>query len=125
MNRITLLKFILIAFALPAQYLITQYWSKDINQQRLALRSVLESVYQFKSNYFELESWKKWYFSFVVEKPREYNRMARNKGASSSQSRNILSNNMKKVQYDDDIAIEVLNYRKNQKNFGGNEKFKF
>ena len=38
MDRITFLKFALIALALPAQYYISQNWSSDLNEQQLALK---------------------------------------------------------------------------------------
>ena len=38
MDRIDLLKIILIALALPAQYLIGQYWAYDNHQQSEALK---------------------------------------------------------------------------------------
>jgi hypothetical protein len=59
----------------------------------------------FKANYLELESWKKWYFSIVLDIPPAY------KGS--------VGKNKNKVYYDDDIAVEVLNFRKNLKNFAG------
>jgi hypothetical protein len=38
MDRVNLLKFMLVAFALPLQYFISQYWSNDSLQQSESLR---------------------------------------------------------------------------------------
>jgi hypothetical protein len=76
--------------------------------------SLVISIEKFKTDYLELESWKKWYLSLVIDRPtsfngkRLFNRIAKTK----------------KVEYDDDIAVEVLTYRKTLRNFGGKICFK-
>lgn len=137
MDGINFLKFMLLALALPAQYYLSQHWSNDNIQQSLALRkfvqlviyqinffrpkrisikfsswSMIDSFYQFKANYLELESWKKWYISFVIDIPAAY------KG-SKVYFRKRTENNNKKINHDDDIALEVLSYRKSLTDFGG------
>lgn len=64
--------------------------------------SLVHSMSDFKKNYLEFEPWVDWYFSFVVE-PRDYVRISKRKP----------------VHYDDDIAVEVLNFRKSLTNFAG------
>jgi hypothetical protein len=68
-------------------------------------------MYDFKRNYFELESWKKWYVSFAVDIPVQF------KGSSKFKTNS--NKNVKQVEYDDDIAVEVLVYRKSLIHFGG------
>ena len=63
----------------------------------------MRNIYEFKKNNLEFESWKKWYLSFVIEKPRAY------KGAKKQ----------KQIIFDDDIAVEVLRYRKELTKFAG------
>ena len=81
----------------------------------------MNSAIQFKTDYLELASWKKWLFSFVIDQPKIYKRGSQmpdvNKLASDKAK--VLLEKMKKVKYDDDIAIEVLNFRKSLVEYGG------
>ena len=67
------------------------------------------SVSKFKTDYLELESWKKWYMSLVLDMPAAYSGFRKNKEPKQN----------KQLEYDDDIAVEVLTYRKSLTNFGG------
>ena len=95
--------------------------------------SVINAVKQFKQDYLELVSWKKWFFSFFIEQPREYKGGRRpqiiypdgkqqNSKIASDKARKLLEK-MKKVKYDDDdLAVEVLNFRKKLVNFAGSSR---
>ena len=101
---------------------------------------------QFKADYLEAASWKKWFFSFFIEQPREYKGRVKQPGIkeldvkpaspkkragkqlveqnkiASDNARKLLEN-MKKVKYDDDdFAVEVFNYRKKLVNFAGEKR---
>ncbi|RNA29016.1 F-box only 21 [Brachionus plicatilis] len=106
MDRIDYLKFVLIAMALPTQYLITQYWSNDNVEQSIALKNLASSFHSIKS-YFELDAWKKWYLSFVLDKPGHF------KGPKVFFKKS--KHNEKDIE--DDIAVEVLKFRKQLVNF--------
>lgn len=72
--------------------------------------SLVTTVSNFRTNYLDIESWKKWYISLVLDFPSSFN------GHKFRKSKDI----KKKVfEFDDDIAVEVLTYRKNLYNFGG------
>lgn len=65
----------------------------------------------FKENFFELNSWKKWYLSFVIDSPSAfYGKKVyfRNKNKKNSES----------TDEDEEMALEVFEFRKNLKNFG-------
>ena len=58
---------------------------------------MFESINNFKENYLSLDKWAKWYISFVVDFPNR------------NLKRNLFDN---PIDFDDDIAVEVLTYRK-------------
>lgn len=66
----------------------------------------------FKANYLELESWKKWYINMVVDNPVPFKTSTRGQQPKKSH----LS---KRGDLNDDVALEVLQYRKNLIDFGG------
>ncbi|CAF0951483.1 unnamed protein product [Brachionus calyciflorus] len=110
MDGVNLFKFILIALALPAQYYITQHWSNNNTEQTIAFQNLMVSVRDFRKNYFTIESWKKWYISFVIE--NENNLVLRKPKPGD-------------VNYNgDDLAIEVLKYRKQSINFAESSKIR-
>ena len=124
MERISLLKFILIALALPAQYFITQHWSNSDVEQSQAIQkwlfyfqikkkfqynffsSLVVSLKNIKQNYFELNAWKKWYLSFFLDNP-SYAKVVHRKPKQDSSEQ------------DNNVAAEVLTYRKSLTNFAG------
>ena len=76
----------------------------------LNIYSLVLSVSKFKTNYLELESWKKWYLNLVLDMPAAY---------SGSIFRKNKEAKKMDLEYDDDIAVEVLTYRKSLSNFAG------
>ena len=85
-------------------------------------KSLLDTAIRFKTDYLELASWKKWLFSLVIEHPKGVISIRAKKAdpnLSASEKARKLLEKMKKVKYDDDIAIEVLNFRKDLVNYGG------
>ena len=69
-------------------------------------------------NYFKLEAWKKWYVSFVIENPK-----SARPSESGKNKLNLQEPDTKKLELD--VAIEVLNYRKQLIYFGGGLKSDF
>ena len=68
---------------------------------------MFESINNFKENYLSLDKWVKWYISFVVDFP----------------NRNLKRNLFDiPIDFDDDIAVEVLTYRKQLTDFGESAK---
>ena len=104
MDRIQLLKFLLVALAIPAQLLISTYWSKDYIQQNQEIQNLIQSLYDFKENYLKIEPWRKWYINLVLDKPKAF------KGKIKQPNENNENHN-------DEIAVEVLVYRKDLKTF--------
>lgn len=85
---------------------------------------MISQFYDFKSNYMSLESWKKWYVSLLTI---DSNRANRGKSSSSSSRKQSQgggegeSNNEETwsgADSDDELAIEVLKYRKALTDFG-------
>ena len=78
-----------------------------------------QSIVDLNENYFKLEAWKKWYISFVIENPN-----AARPSESGKNKLNLQESDKKKLELD--VAIEVLNYRKQLIYFGGmlNQDFK-
>ena len=68
---------------------------------------MFESINNFKENYLSLDKWAKWYISFVVDFPNR------------NLKRNLFDN---PIDFDDDIAVEVLTYRKQLTDFGESAK---
>lgn len=64
-------------------------------------------IINLKENYFSLEKWVKWYISLVVDLPTY---------RSVKQNEKI---NNRIIDFDDDIALEVLSFRKKLTTFGG------
>jgi hypothetical protein len=63
----------------------------------------------FKENFFELNSWKKWYLSFVIDSPAAfYGKKVYFRKNKNSQS----------PDEDEEMAMEVFEFRKNLNNFG-------
>ena len=52
MDRLALLKFLLLAFALPAQYLISEYWSYNTAERSQALKTY--SLAELNLNFYLL-----------------------------------------------------------------------
>jgi hypothetical protein len=71
--------------------------------------SVIQSMTAFKENFLELNSWKKWYFSFVIDSPSAF--YGKKVYFRTKDKKNSLDE-------DEDMALEVFEFRKNLKNFG-------
>ena len=111
MDTVTALKLLVLIFALPAQYYIAQNWSNDQHEQNQAIQSLFKSISSFKQNYLNAEQWKKWYVSFVVDRPKRLVLPKKNKNANNQQGDETLSFNY-------DIALDVLNFRKTSLYYG-------
>lgn len=74
-----------------------------------SFKSLFDTIVNFKANYLSLDKWAKWYISFIVDLPTAY------RGTVKPSDKPY----EKIVDFDDDIAVEVLNYRKKLSNFGG------
>lgn len=134
MDGIALMKFTLIAFALPAQYFLMQHWSNNAIEQSNAFTQFTDSLTAMRTNYFELDAWKKWYVAFIVDLPI----YKEGKAAYLSKKKKIIDGQKKenlqqqqyrlgavsKVEYDDALAIEVLTYRQNLKHFAESSKLR-
>ncbi len=72
-------------------------------------------MYDFKKNHLEIDAWKKWYLDLVLEKPKPYTGAKQNKKTASSKG--LETHNY--VVEEDEIALEVLVYRKKLTEFGG------
>lgn len=109
MDTFTALKLLVLIFALPAQYYIAQNWSNDQHEQNQAIQSLFTSISSFKDSYLTPESWKKWYVSFVIEKPKAvYNKKFNKKDSGRTEQ----------VSFTYDIAVDVLNFRKSSLYYG-------
>ncbi len=64
-------------------------------------------------NNFKLEAWKKWYINFVIENPNAA------RPSESGKNKLNLQESDKQNKPELDVAIEVLNYRKQLIYFGG------
>ncbi len=79
----------------------------------------MNSIGELRANYLQLEPWKKWYLSMVVEIPKVYRETrVRNTGRGDTTTPKLRLGGTEKVEYDDVLAIEVFNYRKTLTNFG-------
>ena len=67
---------------------------------------------------FDLELWRKWYINLVLEKPRTYKRPIKTYGDRGADSG---SKSRQTADSDDELAIEVLSFRKNLNEFGGKD----
>jgi hypothetical protein len=83
----------------------------------------LNQFYQFKTNYLELESWKKWYFSLVIDVPPSAIKAKATTKKPNPQGKKELSR-AERGDLDDEIAVEVLKYRKNLNDFAGKHQGK-
>jgi hypothetical protein len=70
-----------------------------------------------KAQYFELEMWKKWYYSLVIDYPKG-TRIIVDKKTTEARLRKNIENTIN--EYEDVIAVEVVAYRQNLKHFAGN-----
>ncbi len=70
----------------------------------------MNNVYKIKTDYFDIESWKRWYKSFVIDLPKATNKYGQNKFDKLRK----LNTNSK-----ESIAYEVFKYRKMLENFAG------
>jgi hypothetical protein len=81
-------------------------------------KSLVKSIYSFKKNYIELESWKKWYLDLVLDKPVPYK--AGGGGRRGGVGSSLTFGHKQRANNDDDeLAVEVLVYRKNLIDFAG------
>jgi hypothetical protein len=79
--------------------------------------SLFDSISNLKQNYFNVENWKKWYISFVIDNP------VNSKGQINLKKEKIKWNNGENYKNDKSFAVEVYDYRKKLIYFGGNFKF--
>ena len=81
-------------------------------------------MYRLRTDYFEIESWKKWYLNLVIEDSKKLLKTAdllRNKKYGAT--RKSKERERKLVERaPGDVAFEVLEYRKRLVNFGGKRK---
>jgi hypothetical protein len=70
----------------------------------------------------ELEAWKKWYLDFVLEKPVTFKTSGNRAGVGST----LPYGHKQRANNDnDELAVEVLIYRKNLIDFAGMKTFYF
>lgn len=80
---------------------------------------MIAQFYDFKTNYLNVESWRKWYVDLVMDETRGRKRWQPGNRKEQDQKKQQANEQLlKSVDYDDELALEVLAYRKNLVDFG-------
>ena len=72
-----------------------------------------------RNDYLSLEAWKKWYLQFVIDSPAPYDERMYNEKVKK-EKKEVPTVTFPELQ---NVAIEVLNFRKEVTNFAGEKKY--
>lgn len=103
---------------MPAQYLISNYWSNDSVQQSIAINNMISQFYDLKTNYLSIESWKNWYIKYLSDEYWDIGNRGQPRQRSSNKDGETKQTHSDNDEDNDELAIEVLKYRKTLVDFG-------